>query len=121
MRQERAGGDLAVKLRAPATGYGARAFGALAIGGIPVVLDLVAVALDESGCALRTARVLELTDPARQVPGIDEAKSGALADIHCAQQVGGLGIGGIGHLLILLGRSDMPGEGEPNARPKLFY
>src|SRR5580704_1813527 len=56
-RQERARGDLAFELSRPATGNGRGAVRAAAIGRQAIVPDQIAVALNQSFAALRTARV----------------------------------------------------------------
>ena len=58
-------------------------------------------------------------DVARKISGIDVAKAGARADLRRAQQVFGLRVAGIGHLVVLVKRGDMPRDVDRDAGNKL--
>ncbi len=79
-RQERTGGDLRFEASGPAAGDCGRALGTAAIGGEPVVLDQIAVALDQSFAALWAARVFPWADHAGKIAGVDVAKPRVAAD-----------------------------------------
>ena len=50
----------------------------------PIIVDEVAIALDEQRLAVVAARVLEIADPARQVAGVDVAQAVARVPISAA-------------------------------------
>ena len=70
----------AFEVSRPATGNCRGAVGTAAIGRQAVVLDQIAVALDHSFAALRTARVFPLLDHAGKISSVNVAKAGSAAD-----------------------------------------
>src|SRR5205809_2373012 len=71
MRRERMVGDLALEFWCPPARNGRVARRAVSLRGEPIVLDEVAVALDQHFAAIVAAGVFEIADHARQVSGID--------------------------------------------------
>src|SRR5579864_5296410 len=110
MRQERMGGNLAAELRGPPARDRCATLRTRAGGSNPVIFDLITEAPDERGTAVRTACVFEAADAARQVAGIDVAQAGTLGDLYRPQKVLGLGVGRIGHLVVLMVCRHVPGD-----------
>ena len=117
-RQERTGGDLTFEAGRPATGNRGCTLGTMTVRCKPIVFDQVAVALDQSLVALRTARVFPLADHAGKIAGIDVAKSGLAADFDGAQQVFRIRVAGdiVLHLVVAVKGGDVPGNVGRDAR-----
>jgi hypothetical protein len=106
------GSDLAVEAWGPAAGDCGGAVGATAVGGEAVIFDEIALALDQSLAALRTARVLPIADHARKIAGVDVAQAGLAADIDGAQEVVGGGVARdiVLHFVVAVKSRDVPGN-----------
>src|SRR5271166_5946656 len=92
MRKERARGDLAVKLGAPATRNLVRASRTTAFGGQIVASYLIPVTANQSLVTLRTASVFPGSHHAGEIAGVDVTEPGLLADFGGAQQVFNCGV-----------------------------
>src|SRR5580658_1859214 len=82
--KERMGGDLTLEAGGPAAG--------------------------DWGCAVGASRVFPFADHAGEIAGVDVAKSGLAADFDGAQQVFGVGVARIGHLIVAVEGGDVPGN-----------
>src|SRR5258708_33007981 len=102
--------DLPVEVGCPAAGNLGGAMGTTALGGKAIVLDQVAVPLDDRFATLWTTCVFPIADHARQISGVDVAKSRLPADFDGAQQIVGPRIPRIGHFVVPMKCSDVPGD-----------
>src|SRR5688572_12649978 len=75
-----------------------------------VLLDEVAVAAHEQGAAGGAVRVLEVADQARQVSGVDEAQPFFFADLSGSKQRSRAGVVWVGHLVVFVEGSHVPGN-----------
>src|SRR5213596_2132028 len=76
----------------------------------PLLLNQVAVALDEQVAAVRAVGVLPPPDPAGKVPGIDELKARPRTDLARPEQRLWRRVVGVGHLVVLVERGNVPGD-----------
>src|SRR5580700_3588499 len=84
-RQERPVGDLAGESWRPSAGNKRTAGETCSFGSQPIILDEVAISLDERDPALVTLRVLLIANHARQVSGINVFQACILSDCHRTQ------------------------------------
>src|SRR5580704_9373634 len=113
------GGNLTFEAGRPAAGNRGRTVRATPVGSKAVVHDHVTVAPDRSLPALRTARIFPLADRSRQIARINIAKSRLLADLDGPQKVFRPRVTRVGHLVIAVESSDVPGNVGRDAGEKL--
>src|SRR4030081_3591291 len=113
-------GDLAVEVRGPAAGNLGGTLRTTALWSEAIVFDEIAVALDDCFATLRAARVFPVADHARQISGVDVAKSCLLADFDGAQQVGGASIPRIGHFVVTMKCGAVPRNGGGDSGGKVW-
>src|SRR5277367_2942438 len=109
-RGEWAGGNLAFEFCRPAAGDFVLAFRAMAFGAQTVVLDQVAIALDQSVAAHGAASVFPRAYLAREIAGVDVAEAGLAADFSGMEQIFGTRISWTGHLVVAVECGYMPGN-----------
>jgi len=112
------GGDLAFEAGGPAAGDCSCTLRAAAVLGKEIVLDQVAVALDQRFVTSWAARVFPLANHAGKVAGVDVAKAGLAADFDGAEQIFRVRVTRAGHFVIAMKSGDVPGNVGRNARQK---
>ena len=101
---------MAFETRGPAAGDRGGTVRTVAIGGEAIILDQIAVALDQSFMALRAARVFPLADHAGKIAGVDVAEARLAADFDGLQQIFDSGVAGdiVLHFVIAVKGGDVP-------------
>ncbi len=73
-------------------------------------MEYVSGSANQPMVALRAKGIFVLSNMSRQIPGVDEAQSRLFSDFRGAQKRFYVRVVMIGHLVILVKRSDVPGN-----------
>src|SRR5437868_3140154 len=107
-RSKRKRGNLSFELLAPTARNFRVALRARSIFGDVVLLNHVAISLDEQFMTVRTIRVLEVANSSRQITGIDEPQSCLTSNLSRTLQRRCRRVFRIGHLVVLMERRHVP-------------
>src|SRR5437763_2188759 len=108
MRRERMISDLPLELRRPTAGNGCVARWAASFWSETIILDEIAVALNQHFPAVVTTGIFQIADHSRQISGVNVFQARLLSDFSCTLQIFGLCVIRIVHLVVFVKRGHVP-------------